>query len=67
MILLEIFLSGIFVSITAPERDSTYPYREAAILEWIIAFMGAIYLWLFGGFFLDRLYSPHHSDKDDLS
>lgn len=41
-----------FIFITAPERVNVY--RKAAILEWVIAFLGTVYLWLFGGFFLDR-------------
>lgn len=41
-----------FIFITAPERVNAY--RKAAILEWVIAFLGTVYLWLFGGFFLDR-------------
>jgi len=44
-----------FIFITAPERVNAY--RKAAILEWVIAFLGTIYLWLFGGFFLDRYIS----------
>lgn len=66
LILVEIFLCVTFLVVTGPGQISMYP--RAAILEWAIAFLGAIYLWLFGGFFLDRylslvspILSPLHS------
>lgn len=40
-----------FIFITAPERVQAY--HKAAVLEWIIAFLGTVYLWLFGRFFLE--------------
>ena len=52
LILIEVFLCISFLSITQSGRVNVY--RRAAILEWIIAFLGTVYLWLFGGFFLDR-------------
>lgn len=53
-----------FIFITAPERVNAY--RKAAILEWVIAFLGTIYLWLFGGFFLDRYISKAKACQDGL-
>ncbi|BCR83885.1 uncharacterized protein ACHE_11287A [Aspergillus chevalieri] len=61
VILVEVFLCMTFIFITAPERVNAY--RKAAILEWVIAFLGTIYLWLFGGFFLDRNLSPENLPK----
>lgn len=52
LILVEVFLCISFLSIT--QSGQVNVYRRAAILEWIIAFLGTVYLWLFGGFFLDR-------------
>ncbi|KAE8405264.1 Frag1/DRAM/Sfk1 family-domain-containing protein [Aspergillus pseudonomiae] len=51
LILTEVFLGVAFISLTVPEESASY--RKAGILEWIIAFLGTIYLWLFCGF-LDR-------------
>ncbi|GCB17821.1 hypothetical protein AAWM_00706 [Aspergillus awamori] len=44
-----LFLGVAFISLTIPEDVNDY--RTAGILEWIIAFLGTIYLWLFCGFF----------------
>ncbi|PYI30970.1 hypothetical protein BP00DRAFT_436383 [Aspergillus indologenus CBS 114.80] len=49
LILVELFLGIAFISLTVPENVSDY--RAAAILEWVIAFLGTVYLWLFVGFF----------------
>ncbi|PYI04239.1 hypothetical protein BO78DRAFT_399102 [Aspergillus sclerotiicarbonarius CBS 121057] len=49
LILIELFLGVAFISLTVPEEANDY--RTAGILEWIIAFLGTIYLWLFCGFF----------------
>ncbi|OJJ35693.1 hypothetical protein ASPWEDRAFT_111076 [Aspergillus wentii DTO 134E9] len=46
LILLEVFLGAAFIAL---EEDRSY--RTAGILEWIIAFLGTGYLWLFCGFF----------------
>jgi hypothetical protein len=51
LILVEVFLAVAFLSLTILEEYSSY--RQAGILEWIIAFLGTVYLWLFCGF-LDR-------------
>lgn len=56
MILVEIFLCVTFLAVTGAGQATTYP--RAAILEWVIAFLGAIYLFVFGGFFLDRYFHP---------
>lgn len=71
LIITEVFLGVAFISLTVPEEIASY--RKAGILEWIIAFLGTIYLWLFCGF-LDRtnfdgyvpsvLYSPPIQRKD---
>ncbi|OJJ73001.1 hypothetical protein ASPBRDRAFT_151691 [Aspergillus brasiliensis CBS 101740] len=49
LILIQLFLGVAFISLTIPEDVNDY--RTAGILEWIIAFLGTIYLWLFCGFF----------------
>ncbi|GLA94265.1 hypothetical protein AtubIFM57143_001212 [Aspergillus tubingensis] len=49
LILIQLFLGVAFISLTIPEDANDY--RTAGILEWIIAFLGTIYLWLFCGFF----------------
>ncbi|RAK72908.1 uncharacterized protein BO72DRAFT_500579 [Aspergillus fijiensis CBS 313.89] len=49
LILVELFLGIAFISLTVPENVSDY--RAAGILEWVIAFLGTVYLWLFVGFF----------------
>ncbi|KAB8069584.1 Frag1/DRAM/Sfk1 family-domain-containing protein [Aspergillus leporis] len=62
LILVEVFLAVAFLSLTILEEYSSY--RQAGILEWIIAFLGTVYLWLFCGF-LDRvLYNPPERGKD---
>ncbi|KAE8416901.1 Frag1/DRAM/Sfk1 family-domain-containing protein [Aspergillus pseudocaelatus] len=71
LIITELFLGVAFISLTVPEEVASY--RKAGILEWIIAFLGTIYLWLFCGF-LDRtnfdgyvpsvLYGPPVQRKD---
>ncbi|RAL10738.1 uncharacterized protein BO97DRAFT_406732 [Aspergillus homomorphus CBS 101889] len=52
LILVELFLGIAFIALTVPEDVSDY--RAAGILEWVIAFLGTVYLWLFVGFF-DRV------------
>ncbi|RAL04972.1 uncharacterized protein BO80DRAFT_373281 [Aspergillus ibericus CBS 121593] len=49
LILIQLLLGVAFISLTVPEEANDY--RTAGILEWIIAFLGTIYLWLFCGFF----------------
>lgn len=49
LILIELFLGVAFLSLTVDDENADY--RVAGILEWIIAFLGTIYLWLFVGFF----------------
>ncbi|PWY65304.1 hypothetical protein BO70DRAFT_383324 [Aspergillus heteromorphus CBS 117.55] len=49
LILIQLFLGVAFISLTVPE--DAHDYRTAGIIEWIIAFLGTIYLWLFCGFF----------------
>ncbi|PYH88093.1 hypothetical protein BO71DRAFT_366067 [Aspergillus ellipticus CBS 707.79] len=49
LILIQLFLGVAFISLTIP--DDANDYRTAGILEWIIAFLGTFYLWLFCGFF----------------
>ncbi|KAE8134041.1 Frag1/DRAM/Sfk1 family-domain-containing protein [Aspergillus pseudotamarii] len=71
LIITELFLGVAFISLTVPEEAASY--RKAGILEWIIAFLGTIYLWLFCGF-LDQtnfdgyvpsvLYGPPVQRKD---
>ncbi|KAF7595169.1 hypothetical protein BBP40_007136 [Aspergillus hancockii] len=71
LILVEVFLAVAFLSLIIPEENPSY--REAGILEWIIAFLGTVYLWLFCGF-LDRtnfdgfvpsvLYNPPEQRND---
>ncbi|KAF5863145.1 hypothetical protein ETB97_010604 [Aspergillus alliaceus] len=71
LILIEVFLGVAFISLTVPEETASY--QKAGILEWIIAFLGTMYLWLFCGF-LDRtnfdgyvpsaLYRPPIQRKD---
>lgn len=51
LIIVEVFLGVAFISLTVPEENPSY--SKAGILEWVIAFLGTIYLWLFCGF-LDR-------------
>ncbi|KAH8423002.1 uncharacterized protein LDX57_000758 [Aspergillus melleus] len=53
LILVEVFLAVAFISLTVSEENPISTYRTAGILEWIIAFLGTVYLWLFCGF-LDR-------------
>ncbi|KAE8378701.1 hypothetical protein BDV26DRAFT_184527 [Aspergillus bertholletiae] len=55
LIIIEVFLGVALISLTVPE--ATASYRKAGILEWIIVFLGTIYLWLFCGF-LDRYILP---------
>ncbi|KAB8214364.1 hypothetical protein BDV33DRAFT_228383 [Aspergillus novoparasiticus] len=57
LIITEVFLGVAFISLTVPEEIASY--RKAGILEWIIAFLRTIYLWLFCGF-LDRYYIIDH-------
>lgn len=71
LILIEVFLGVTFISLTVPEETASY--QKAGILEWIIAFLGTMYLWFFCGF-LDRtnfdgyvpsaLYRPPIQRKD---
>ncbi|KKK15505.1 hypothetical protein AOCH_004444 [Aspergillus ochraceoroseus] len=49
LILIELFLAVAFISLTMDGKITEY--RTAGILEWVIAFLGTVYLWLFGGFF----------------
>lgn len=49
--MVELALGVAFISLTVPEENPSY--SRAGILEWIIAFLGTVYLWLFCGF-LDR-------------
>ncbi|KAG2421775.1 hypothetical protein HFD88_005751 [Aspergillus terreus] len=51
LIVVELALGVAFISLTVPEENPSY--SRAGILEWIIAFLGTVYLWLFCGF-LDR-------------
>ncbi|KAL4898387.1 Frag1/DRAM/Sfk1 family-domain-containing protein [Aspergillus ambiguus] len=51
LIIVELFLGVAFVSLTIPDENPNY--SRAGVLEWVIAFLGTIYLWLFCGF-LDR-------------
>ncbi|KAL2808172.1 Frag1/DRAM/Sfk1 family-domain-containing protein [Aspergillus granulosus] len=51
VILIELFLGIGFISLTVSDENTDF--HVAAILEWIIAFLGTVYLWLFCGF-LDR-------------
>ena len=53
-IVVEVCLGVVFIALLAPKREQ---FRHATILEWVIAFIGAIYVWLFGGFF--SRYSAH--------
>ncbi|KAE8146142.1 Frag1/DRAM/Sfk1 family-domain-containing protein [Aspergillus avenaceus] len=74
LILVEVFLGVAFISMTMPDKNPSY--RTGGILEWIIAFLGTIYLWLFCGF-LDRtnfdgfvpsiLYNPPKLPEDGPS
>lgn len=57
LILIEVFLAVAFVSLTVSEENPITTYRTAGILEWVIAFVGTVYLWLFCGF-LDRYVRP---------
>lgn len=50
LILLEVFLGVASISLTIPGAAH---YLAAGVLEWIVAFVGTVYLWLFCGF-LDR-------------
>ncbi|THC96119.1 hypothetical protein EYZ11_004393 [Aspergillus tanneri] len=50
LILIEVFLAVAFISLTVSDDAPPSAYRAAGILEWIIAFLGTIYLWLFCGF-----------------
>ncbi|KAL2845439.1 Frag1/DRAM/Sfk1 family-domain-containing protein [Aspergillus pseudoustus] len=49
LILIELFLGVGFLSLTVADENTDL--RAAGILEWIIAFLGSAYLWLFCGFF----------------
>ncbi|KAL3466559.1 hypothetical protein BJX64DRAFT_284497 [Aspergillus heterothallicus] len=49
LILIELFLGVGFLSLTVGDDDTDL--RAAGILEWVIAFLGTVYLWLFCGFF----------------
>ncbi|KAL3477972.1 Frag1/DRAM/Sfk1 family-domain-containing protein [Aspergillus californicus] len=54
LILLSLILGLAFLTLTVQIKNKNKnetEYRAAAILEWIIAFLGTIYLWLFIGFF----------------
>ncbi|KAL5360181.1 Frag1/DRAM/Sfk1 family-domain-containing protein [Aspergillus floccosus] len=51
LIVVELALGVAFISLTVPEENPSY--SRAGVLEWIIAFLGTVYLWLFCGF-LDR-------------
>lgn len=53
LILVELTLGVVFLSLIVPDDAQ---YRTAGILEWVIAFLGTVYLWLFCGF-LDRYFS----------
>ncbi|KAL3483889.1 Frag1/DRAM/Sfk1 family-domain-containing protein [Aspergillus germanicus] len=50
LILIQLFLGVGFLSLTVVD-DENADLRAAGILEWIIAFLGTVYLWLFCGFF----------------
>lgn len=50
LILLEVFLGGASITLTIPDAAH---YLAAGILEWIVAFLGTVYLWLYCGL-LDR-------------
>ncbi|KAL4963377.1 Frag1/DRAM/Sfk1 family-domain-containing protein [Aspergillus stella-maris] len=50
LLLVEIFLATAFLSLSISDEVDT-KYRIAAILEWVIAYLGTVYLWLFVGFF----------------
>ncbi|PLB39182.1 uncharacterized protein BDW47DRAFT_124807 [Aspergillus candidus] len=47
LILVELTLGVVFLSLIVPDDAQ---YRTAGILEWVIAFLGTVYLWLFCGF-----------------
>ncbi|KAI9374580.1 Frag1/DRAM/Sfk1 family-domain-containing protein [Aspergillus egyptiacus] len=49
LILIELFLGVAFLSLSVTGDKNQL--RAAGILEWIIAFLGTVYLWLFVGFF----------------
>ncbi|KAL4868245.1 hypothetical protein BDV12DRAFT_170022, partial [Aspergillus spectabilis] len=51
LILIELFVGIAFLSLTVGVENSSTDLRAAGILEWIIAFLGTGYLWLFVGFF----------------
>ncbi|PIG86477.1 hypothetical protein AARAC_008215 [Aspergillus arachidicola] len=57
LIITEVFLGVAFISLTVPEEIASY--RKAGILEWIIAFLGTIYFWLFCGFLDQTNFDGH--------
>ncbi|KAL2863557.1 Frag1/DRAM/Sfk1 family-domain-containing protein [Aspergillus lucknowensis] len=57
LILVELFLAVAFLSLTVDEENADY--RSAGILEWIIAFLGTAYLWMFCGFFDRRTFDGY--------
>ncbi|KAL4952857.1 Frag1/DRAM/Sfk1 family-domain-containing protein [Aspergillus filifer] len=50
LLLLELLLATAFLSLSINDEVDTN-YRIAAILEWVIAYLGTVYLLLFVGFF----------------
>ncbi|KAL4944081.1 Frag1/DRAM/Sfk1 family-domain-containing protein [Aspergillus oleicola] len=50
LLLTELLLATSFLSLSISDEVDTH-YRVAAILEWMIAYLGTVYLWLFVGFF----------------
>lgn len=47
IILIEVGLGVAFITLMVPENEH---FQVAGVLEWIIALLGTIYLWLFVGF-----------------
>ncbi|KAL4796153.1 Frag1/DRAM/Sfk1 family-domain-containing protein [Aspergillus venezuelensis] len=50
LLLVELLLATAFLSLSISAEVDT-KHRIAAILEWVIAYLGTMYLWLFVGFF----------------
>ncbi|KAL4875540.1 hypothetical protein BJY04DRAFT_201592 [Aspergillus karnatakaensis] len=51
IILIELFLGIAFLSLTVDGENSASDLRTAGVLEWVIAYLGSVYIWLFAGFF----------------